>query len=122
MPDWTAPDAAQAALRGLCPRCGAPGLFDGIVRFVERCPRCGLDFTQSNVGDGPAAFLIMIVGGVVTGLATWLQISAEPPLWVHLIVWPLVTAPLVVGLLRVAKGALLVIEFQNRAEEGRLAE
>lgn len=122
MAEWQAPDTAQAALRGLCPRCAAPGLFDGIVRFSDRCRACALDFGQFNVGDGPAAFLIMIVGGIVTGLAIWLQLAARPPLWVHLIVWPPVTIVLVVGLLRFAKGALLVLEFRNRAREGRLAE
>ena len=28
-----------------------------------RCRACGLDFAAFNVGDGPAAFLILIVGG-----------------------------------------------------------
>jgi hypothetical protein len=31
-----------------------------------------------------------------------------------------VTAGLVVGLLRLAKGALLILEYRNRAREGRL--
>jgi uncharacterized protein (DUF983 family) len=122
MADYSAPDTVEAALRGLCPRCGAPGLFDGIVRFSQNCSTCRLDFTQFNVGDGPAAFLIMIVGGIVTCLAIWLQLAVAPPFWVHMIIWLPVTSALVIGLLRIAKGALLVLEFRNRASEGRLAE
>jgi uncharacterized protein (DUF983 family) len=122
MKGWHAPDTAQAALRGLCPRCGAPGLFRGAVRFSGACTRCGLDFGQFNVGDGPAAFLIMIVGAIVTIGAVALQLSAEPPFWVHILIWVPLTAALVVGLLRIAKGALLVLEYRNRAREGRLAE
>jgi uncharacterized protein (DUF983 family) len=121
MTDWQAPDTAQAAVRGLCPRCGARGLFAGAVRFSDRCHRCALDFTQFNVGDGPAAFLIMIVGAIVTLGAVTLELSAQPPFWVHILIWLPVTAILVVGLLRVAKGGLLVLEYRNRAREGRLA-
>ena len=72
------------------------------------------------MGDGPAAFLIMIVGGLVTVLATLLELNAHPPFWVHILIWVPVTAALVVALLRVAKGGLLALEYQNRAMEGRL--
>jgi uncharacterized protein (DUF983 family) len=122
MDTWQAPDTAQASVRGLCPRCGAPGLFSGAVRFSGGCTRCHLDFAQFNVGDGPAAFLIMIVGAIVTIGAVSLQLSVEPPFWVHILIWVPVTAGLVVGLLRIAKGALLVLEYRNRAREGRLVE
>jgi uncharacterized protein (DUF983 family) len=120
MTDWQAPDTTQASLKGLCPRCGAPTLFVGAVRFSDRCATCNLDFTQFNVGDGPAAFLIMIVGAIVTLGAVLLELSAEPPFWVHILIWLPVTAGLVIGLLRLAKGALLILEYRNRAREGRL--
>lgn len=122
MTNWQAPETLHATLGGLCPRCGAPGLFRGAVRFSDRCERCALDFNQFNVGDGPAAFLIMIVGGIITALAIWLQLAASPPFWVHLLLWIPLTTGLVVGLLRLAKAALLILEFKNRAREGRLAE
>lgn len=117
-----APDTAQAAIRGLCPKCGAPGLFGGIVRFAPKCSRCGLDFGQFNVGDGPAAFLIMIVGAIVTILAVVVQLQFEPPFWVHILLWVPTTLALVLGLLRIAKGALIALEYRNRAREGRLVE
>ena len=56
-----------AALRGLCPRCGDATLFAGLATFAPNCRACGLDFAAFNVGDGPAAFLIFIVGGLVVG-------------------------------------------------------
>ena len=110
---------AEAALFGLCPRCGGRTLFAGWTRFADRCRACGLDLTTFNVGDGPAAFLTMIVGAVVVILAVWLQLSAEPPWWVHVLLWvPLTTVGVVLGL-RVAKAALLQSEYHNRAGEGR---
>ena len=63
------PALVEAALFGLCPRCGARTLFDGIARFAPRCQACALDYGRFNVGDGPAAFLTLIVGGLVAVLA-----------------------------------------------------
>jgi uncharacterized protein (DUF983 family) len=119
---WHAPDTTQASLRGLCPRCGAPTLFAGAVRFSEQCSTCRLDFAQFNVGDGPAAFLIMVVGALVTIGAVALELSVSPPFWVHILLWVPLTLALVLGLLRLAKGTLLVLEYRNRAREGRLVE
>lgn len=116
------PGIAPAALFGLCPKCGARTLFDGVARFAPRCRVCGLDFTAFNVGDGPAAFLTLLIGALITIFAVWLQIAWEPPFWVHVVLWvPLTTLAVIWGL-RAGKGALLVIEYQRQAGEGRQAE
>jgi len=111
----------RAALKACCPRCGVGPLFDGWVSFAPRCQACGLDFTAFNVGDGPAAFLILIVGGLVTALALVLQVSASPPFWVHILLWVPLTTALVIFCLRVSKSALLMLEYRNQAREGRIA-
>jgi uncharacterized protein (DUF983 family) len=116
------PKLAEAALKGLCPRCGAPNLFEGTVRFSPKCRVCQLDFSAFNVGDGPAAFLTLIVGALITGLAIALELSAEPPFWIHILLWVPLTLIAVGGSLRLAKGALLVLEYRNTAGEGRIAE
>ena len=116
------PPPAAAALRGLCPRCGERTLFAGLVAFAPKCRACGLDFAAFNVGDGPAAFLILIVGALVTGLAVALELAAEPPFWVHLLIWPVVTLAAVLGLLRIAKAALVALEYRHSAREGRVSE
>ena len=117
------PSIREAALFGLCPRCGARTLFDGVAQFAPRCRACGLDLTRFNVGDGPAAFLTLIIGGVLVGLALWLEVAASPPFWVHALLWIPLTFALVIYGLRVAKAALLASEFRNKAgEAGREAE
>jgi uncharacterized protein (DUF983 family) len=50
-PPTIAPTAVGAALGGLCPRCGAKTLFNGMVAFAPSCKACGLDLTTFNVGD-----------------------------------------------------------------------
>ena len=121
-PAPTPPPPFVAALRGICPRCGNAPLFSGLASFQPKCRACGLDFAGFNVGDGPAAFLIFIVGGIVVGLAIWVELRFSPPFWVHILLWlPLATA-LTIGLLRLAKGLLLALEYQRGAREGRLKD
>jgi uncharacterized protein (DUF983 family) len=122
MNDTKAPDTARASVRGLCPSCGSATLFDGIARFAPRCTSCGLDLSEFNVGDGPAAFLIMGVGAVMTIMVFVIEIAFSPPIWVHALIFVPVTAVLVLASLRVAKAALLILEYRNRAREGRLVK
>jgi len=110
-----------SSAKGLCPRCEAQTLFVGPVRFASHCRACGLNFDQFNVGDGPAAFLTLIVGGIILGLALYVEFAFRPPVWVHLLLWPVLTVASVVGFLRVAKGMLLILEYKNKAREGTLA-
>jgi uncharacterized protein (DUF983 family) len=113
---------AEAAFQGLCPRCGAQSLFQGVVGFAPKCRACGLDFSAFNVGDGPAAFLILVIGAIITGLASVLELTAEPPFWLHLLLWPVVTLVAVLGSLRLAKGALIALEYRHSAREGRVSD
>jgi uncharacterized protein (DUF983 family) len=111
------PGVAAAALFGLCPQCGAKGLFGGIASFAPRCRACGLDYARFNVGDGPAAFLIMVIGAVVVGLALWVEFSFDPPIWVHAVLWAPVITAATLGGLRLTKAALLITEYRRNARE-----
>lgn len=110
----------RSAFLGLCPQCGAQTIFGThIVRFEPRCRGCGLDYSQFNVGDGPAAFLILIVGAIITALALVVEVSFHPPFWAHMLLWIPLTTVAVVGTLRAAKAALLILEYRHKAREGR---
>lgn len=115
----TEPRPAEVALKGLCPRCGAKTLFAGWAKFADRCTACGLDFSRFNVGDGPAAFLTLILGTIVVTLAIILELTAHPPWWVHVLVWVPLTLGAVLAALRVSKGALIALEYRNHAAEVR---
>ena len=116
------PPPVNSGLYGCCPRCGAKSLFATFIRFADKCPRCGLDFTAFNVGDGPVVFLTLGIGTLVTILALWVEFSFSPPFWVHVLLWVPVTLALVVLLLRFSKGLLLALEYRNRASEGRIKD
>ena len=93
----------------------------GWARFASKCSACALDFSSFNVGDGPAAFLILIVGAIVVVGALVLDASAEPPWWAHLIWIPVATSLTILGL-RLGKAWLLAQEYKHRAGEGRIVE
>jgi uncharacterized protein (DUF983 family) len=116
------PSPLQSGLQGLCPRCGARTLYKGLATFAPSCRACGLDYAAFNVGDGPAAFLVLIVGGILTGLAIVLELGAGPPFWVHVLLWVPLGAMLVIGSLRVAKGVLLALEYRHKGREGKITD
>lgn len=111
---------AVAALSGSCPKCGARTLFDGMINFAPKCRACGLDFSQFNVGDGPAAFLTLIIGAVIVILALVVDSAFAPPIWVHALLWIPLTAGLVIGGLRGCKAWLLIAEYRRSAGEGQI--
>ncbi len=108
-----------AGLRGRCPRCGEGRLFDGYLAVAPACDRCGLDYGFADSGDGPAVFIMMIVGFFTVGLALWLDASFAWSLpAIAGVVVPLVFL-LVLGLLRPAKGLMIAAQWHNKAEQGR---
>jgi len=96
-------------------------MFAGLIKFADRCPNCGLAYEAYNVGDGPAAFLTLILGAVVAGMAIAVELIFSPPWWVHVLLWPGITLALLIGSLRLGKGLLLAFEYRNAAREGRVA-
>jgi uncharacterized protein (DUF983 family) len=113
-------DSVRRAVAGHCPRCGDGALFRGVLKFADRCDRCGLDIASFNVGDGPAALLMLVLNAVVVALAMWLEFGAHPAWWVHVLVWPPVVVILTIAGLRVSKAILFALEYRHEAVEGRL--
>jgi uncharacterized protein (DUF983 family) len=114
------PSPIKAGLTGNCPRCEARTLFAGWVKFADRCSSCGLDFKSFNVGDGAAAFLILILGAITAAAAIVVELSFSPPFWVHILLWPPIVLALTIVALRVSKGVLLALEYAHAAREGRI--
>jgi uncharacterized protein (DUF983 family) len=109
-----------AALLGKCPRCGEGKLFDGFLTLAPGCDQCGLDYKFADSGDGPAVFVILLAGFLVLGLALWVELTYEPPFWLHLVIFLPLTIAVCLGLLRPLKGLMVAAQYHHRAEEGRL--
>ncbi len=115
-PDERAP-FLLVALRFRCPRCGIGPLFKNLLEVRPACSACGLDFRQVDTGDGATVGVILVLGAFVVAMAFWVEFRFEPPLWVHALLWPVVTIPLAVLLMRPAKAALIAQQYRHRSAE-----
>jgi uncharacterized protein (DUF983 family) len=113
-------DPFKVGIAGKCPRCGTGRLFDGYLQTAKGCSNCGLDYAFMDSGDGPAVFVILILGFIVTGLALATEVSYNPPLWLHFLLWIPLTLVLSLVLLRWMKGILIALQYKNKAAEGKI--
>ncbi len=106
----------KAGLACRCPRCREGRLFAGLLAVAERCDVCGLDLTGEDSGDGPAVFVILVLGFVIVGLALALEMTFAPPVWLHLLLWlPLILVGSI-GLLRPFKATLIALQYKHRID------
>jgi uncharacterized protein (DUF983 family) len=108
-----------AGLACRCPNCGEGDLFDGYLKVGARCEACGFDLRAADSGDGPAVFIIIVVGMIVCFSALITEFSLHPPVWVHLVVWLPLAAILTLVLLRPFKGVMIAMQFHHKASEAR---
>ena len=118
--DYPPVDPVKTGLKGCCPRCGNGQLFDGVLSLKPRCAACGLDYSFADAGDGPAVFVILIVGFIVIGLVLWLQVNYAPPIWLHILLFAPLTIVLSLLSLRWCKGILIALQYRNNARPGEL--
>jgi uncharacterized protein (DUF983 family) len=113
---------SSTGLHGRCPRCGEGRLFSGFLTLAPRCSNCGLDYAFSDAGDGPAVFVMLIVGFIVAFLALYVEFTFQPPFWLHALLWIPLIIVLGLGTLRPLKGLMIAIQYKHKAEEGRLEQ
>lgn len=107
-------------MRSACPRCGRGKLFDGFLKVSERCAVCDLDLTKADSGDGPAFFVMFVVGFLAVAFAFVLRFTFDLPAGAVLLLAVLLTMVLTFALLRPTKALLVALQYKNDAAEGRL--
>lgn len=111
------PSAFAAGVRMRCPECGKGPVFAGYLRFREKCPVCGADFRVADAGDGPAVFIILVVGAIVTPLLIVLQFGLHLPGAVALGVTLVAAVLLCLALLPPFKATLFALQWKHKASE-----
>jgi uncharacterized protein (DUF983 family) len=107
----------RAGLACRCPRCGEGKLFKGVLGIAPSCAVCGLDLAAHDNGDGPAVFVVLILGAIVVAAALIVEVKLTPPFWVHAVLWlPLILGGSI-GLLRPFKGIFFAINYRHRIEK-----
>ena len=112
----------RAGLLCRCPHCGKGKLYRGYLKVAEQCSKCTADFGSEDAGDGPAVFVMLIVGFLIAFSALYVEVNYMPPYWLHAALWLPLTVILTLGLLPPFKGLLVALQFHHKAEEARLAE
>ena len=107
----------RAGLACKCPRCGRGPLYSGFLSVAERCSVCGLDLKKADSGDGPAVFIIFILGFLVVPLALLFEAKVAPPMWLHVAIWPALILGTALGLLRPVKGVLIALQYRHKASD-----
>jgi uncharacterized protein (DUF983 family) len=98
-----------------CPQCGKGPVFAGYLKFRDACGACGADFKSADSGDGPAVFVILIVGAIVAPLLLVLQMLL--PDWLALAITLVATIALCLGLLAPFKAILFALQWKHKARE-----
>jgi len=108
------PTPLHTAFTHRCPACGKGPLYKSLLGIVDRCEACGQSYNDADVGDGPAFFVILVVGTLVTLAAALVEIYVQPPLWVHAVVWIPFTLLSSLWLLRTFKSYLVALQLKVR--------
>jgi uncharacterized protein (DUF983 family) len=111
-----------AGLGGKCPRCGQGALFKNFLELKDRCEACGLDYAKADAGDGPAVFVMFIVGFVAVAIAFVARFVWFASPLAAFAISSFVAIFLTLVLLRPFKATLIALQFRHKAEEGRLQE
>jgi uncharacterized protein (DUF983 family) len=109
--------AISRGLRCRCPACGQGPLFQGFLHVLPVCKVCGADLSGQDSGDGPVAFIVLVVGAVVVGLALVVEVRYGPPVWLHLLLWLPLTVVLTLALMRPAKALLIALQYKHRRHD-----
>ena len=99
-----------------CPQCKKGDIYKSSLSLTLRdtCNECGLDLSKNDSADGPAVFLIFILGFLLVPIALTLDASFTIPLWAHACIWTFAALGLTLGLLRPLKAYIIALQFKHR--------
>ena len=112
----------RSGFSGHCPRCGKGKLFAGFLQLAERCDNCDLDYGFADSADAPAVFVILLAGFVTVVGALLVEVTYQPPYWIHAVLWLPLAILLPLTILRPLKGAMVGLQYKNRAREARFGD
>ena len=111
-------DLIRQSLRCRCPRCGEGKMFQSglTLSTVTTCPICAFPMAKHDSGDGPAVFLIFILGFLLVPLAIWFEVAYLPPLWVHVVLWGIVGLAICMFTMRPIKSCVIHLQYRHLPE------
>ena len=105
----------RVALRKCCPRCGEGKLYQSFLKVTPRCDQCNLNLENADSGDGPAVFIILILGFIVVAQMMVLEVLYAPPLWLHITIMTVVCLGGAYLMLPFFKGLMVALQYRTRS-------
>lgn len=112
------PPPLITGLKCRCPRCGEGPLYRGFLKTWSKCESCGLDLSFAESSEGPAVFIILIVGFIIVAAAALTEMAFRPHPLVHLALWIPATIILSLALLRPFKGVMIALQYHHVVRGG----
>ena len=106
-----------AGVKCRCPECGQGAVFASYLKFRDTCAVCGANFKAADAGDGPAVFVILIVGAIVAPELIVLQFGLHLPDWLALTITVASAVVLCLALLPPFKATLFALQWKHKARE-----
>jgi uncharacterized protein (DUF983 family) len=108
----------QSLKRGFalkCPQCGKGAMYGRYLKVNPTCAECGEDLSHQRADDAPPYLTIFVVGHII-GAAMLLveEYDDTLPIWIHSLVWPILTVILCLYFLPRLKGALIGYQWALR--------
>ncbi len=102
-----------------CPACQKGDIYKSktSLDLREECPNCGLDLKNNDSADGPAVFLIFILGAALVPIALITDAAFSWPLWLHAIIWGALALGLTLGSLRPLKAYIIALQYKHRRSD-----
>lgn len=106
------------ALKCACPRCGQGHIFANrtTLSVINVCPHCQLPLAKNDSGDGPAVFMIFILGFLLVPLALWLDSVVHIPLWLHGLLWTGISLLICFFAMQPLKAYVIGLQFRHRPD------
>lgn len=116
VPDTT---LLKQGLSCVCPRCHEGKLYESAYSLTlkKQCDHCGLDLEKNDTADGPAVFLIFILGSLLVPIALIIDAAYDWPLWLHALIWTLTTLIITLGTLRPIKAYIIALQYKHRPRD-----
>lgn len=110
----------KTALSCMCPVCQKGEIFKKgffTLAVKEKCEVCGFPLGRHDSADGPAVFLIFILGFLLVPLALFVEFTFSPPIWFHMVFWGVIALIMIFGMLRPVKAYIIGLQYRHRPDD-----
>lgn len=112
---------AKLAIQRACPCCEQGVIFPSrwTLETIESCPHCALPLAKNDSGDGPAVFMIFILGALLMPMALVVEVWLRPHLWVHVVVWGIIGLAMCAYAMQPLKAYVMLLQYRHLPESWR---